>query len=94
MEPTRHGRLALVDLLDRILDKGLILNADVLISLAGVPLVAVNLRAAIASVETMLEYGLMRDFIQLPSSRSQCNTVGCEGLRATMRGRWPDPTDT
>ena len=52
-----------MDLLDRVLDKGLLINADMIISLAGVPLIAVNIRAAIASVETMLEYGLMRDFI-------------------------------
>lgn len=64
MEPTRKGRATMVDLLDRVLDKGLVINADVIISLAGVPLVAVNLRAAVASVETMLDYGLMRDFIQ------------------------------
>ena len=63
MEPTRQGRATLVDLLDRVLDKGLLINADMIISLAGVPLIAVNIRAAIASVETMLEYGLMRDFI-------------------------------
>lgn len=64
MKPIRHGRATIVDLLDRLLDKGLVINADVIISLAGVPLIAVNLRAAIASVETMLDYGLMRDFIQ------------------------------
>lgn len=64
MEPTRKGRATVVDLLDRVLDKGLVINADVIISLAGVPLIAVNLRAAVASVETMLDYGLMRDFIQ------------------------------
>lgn len=64
MEPTRKGRATVVDLLDRVLDKGLVINADVIISLAGVPLIAVNLRAAVASVETMLNYGLMRDFIQ------------------------------
>ncbi len=52
-----------MDLLDRVLDKGLLINADMIISLAGVPLIAVNIRAAIASVETMLDYGLMRDFI-------------------------------
>lgn len=63
MEPTRQGRATLVDLLDRVLDKGLVINADIIISLAGVPLIAVNLRAAVSSVETMLEYGLMRDFI-------------------------------
>lgn len=63
MEPTRHGRATLVDLLDRVLEKGLVLNADILISLAGIPLIAVNLKAAIASVETMLKYGYMTDFI-------------------------------
>jgi hypothetical protein len=63
MEPTRQGRATLVDLLDRVLDKGLLIHADVIISLAGVPLIAVNLRAAVASVETMLEYGLMSNFI-------------------------------
>lgn len=73
MEPTRQGRATLVDLLDRVLDKGLLINADVIISLAGVPLIAVNLRAAVASVETMLEYGLMRDFIvpQIPSKKEK-----------------------
>lgn len=72
MEPTRQGRATLVDLLDRVLDKGLILNADIIISLAGVPLIAVNLRTAIASVETMMEHGYMTDFI-LSQSQSACN---------------------
>ena len=64
MEPTRTGSATLVDLLERVLDKGLILNADLIISLAGVPLIAVSLRAAIASVETMAKYGMMRELIQ------------------------------
>jgi cyanate permease len=45
----------------------------VIITLAGVPLVAVNLRAAIASVETMLDYGVMKDFI-LEQDRSLLHT--------------------
>ncbi|OGQ57832.1 MAG: gas vesicle protein GvpM [Deltaproteobacteria bacterium RIFCSPLOWO2_02_FULL_50_16] len=64
MEPTRTGRATLVDLLDRILDKGLILDADLIISLAGVPLIAVSLYAAIAGVETMARYGMMKELIQ------------------------------
>lgn len=63
MQPTRTGRATLVDLLDRVLDKGLILDADLIISLAGVPLIAVSLRAAIAGVETMRKYGMMRELI-------------------------------
>ena len=49
-------------MLDRVLDKGLVIHADVIISLSGVPLIGVNLRAAIAGMETMLEYGIMRDW--------------------------------
>ena len=60
MEPTRDTHATLVDLLDRILDKGLVLNADIIISVAGIPLIGVNLRAAIAGMETMLKYGVMQ----------------------------------
>jgi len=56
MEPTRDLHATLTDLLDRVLDKGVIINADVIITVSGIPLIAVNLRAAIAGMETMLEY--------------------------------------
>ncbi|MDP2659134.1 MAG: gas vesicle protein [Dehalococcoidia bacterium] len=52
----------LVDLLDRVLDRGLIIDADIIISLAGVPLIGIKLRAALAGMETMVEYGLMREW--------------------------------
>jgi len=60
MEPVRDVHATLVDLLDRILDKGLVINADVIISVAGIPLIGVNLRAALAGMETMLKYGVMQ----------------------------------
>jgi hypothetical protein len=62
MDPKRDVNATLVDLLDRILDKGLMLNADVIISLSGIPLLGLNLKAAIASVETMLRYGMWEDW--------------------------------
>ena len=62
MEPTRQAQATLVDLLDRILDKGLVIQADLIITLAGVPLIGVNLRAALAGMETMLKYGMLRDW--------------------------------
>lgn len=58
MEPSR-GEYDINDFLDVLLDKGLVLNADLIISVAGIPLLGVNLRAAIAGMETMLEYGIM-----------------------------------
>lgn len=57
MEPTRSD--ALVDLIDRILVKGVILQADLVISVSGVPLIGVNLKAAIAGMKSMLDYGMM-----------------------------------
>ena len=57
MEPTRNS--ALVNLLDRILVKGVILHADLVISVSGIPLIGVNLKAAIASMTTMLDYEMM-----------------------------------
>jgi hypothetical protein len=62
VEPTRDTQATLVDLLDRILDKGLILNADVIIHVAGIPLLGVNLKACLAGMETMLKYGIWQDW--------------------------------
>lgn len=61
MEPVRDYS-ALVDLLDHALQKGLYVSADVIISVADVPLIGLNLRLALANIQTMLNYGMMRDW--------------------------------
>ena len=58
MRPS-HRDCDINDILQKLLDKGLVLNADLIMSVAGVPLLGVNLKAAIAGIETMLEYGMM-----------------------------------
>jgi len=50
IEPVARPHATLVDLLDRVLDRGVVINADIIISLAGVPLIGVNLRAALAGM--------------------------------------------
>jgi len=62
MQPTRDAHATLVDLLDRVLEKGLVLNADLIINVAGIPLLGVNLRAYLAGIETMLKYGIWQDW--------------------------------
>jgi len=62
MQPTRDTHATLVDLLDRVLEKGLVLNADLIINVAGIPLLGVNLRAYLAGIETMLKYGIWQDW--------------------------------
>jgi hypothetical protein len=46
-------RLALVDLLDRLLAGGVVLTGDITISVANIDLVHVSLRALISSVDTL-----------------------------------------
>ncbi|MFQ5534087.1 MAG: gas vesicle protein GvpJ [Sphingomonadales bacterium] len=48
----------LVDLVNRILDKGLVINGDIMVSVAGVELLGIKLRMALASFETAARYGL------------------------------------
>lgn len=62
MQPTAATECGVTDLLERILDKGLVIHADLLISLAGVPLLGVSLKAALAGMETMLKYGMLTDW--------------------------------
>ena len=48
----------LADVIDRVLDKGLVINADVTVSVAGVELLGIKVRVALASFETAAKYGL------------------------------------
>ncbi|MDI6814800.1 MAG: gas vesicle protein GvpJ [Dehalococcoidales bacterium] len=69
--PTRELRYTLVDLLDRVLDKGLVIYADIIVSVAGIPLIGVNLRAALAGMETMLKYGMMKEWDESTRARER-----------------------
>ena len=50
------NRATLIDVLDRILDKGIVIDAWVRVSLAGIDLLMVEARIVIASLETYLSY--------------------------------------
>ena len=58
LEAERTSDGTLVDVIDRILDKGLVINADITVSIAGVELLGIKIRAALASFETAARYGL------------------------------------
>jgi hypothetical protein len=62
MEAIRDHPATLVDLLDRVLEKGLVLHADVIISVSGIPLIGLKLSALLASVDTMIQYGIWEDW--------------------------------
>lgn len=50
------GSSSLVEVIDRILDKGIVVDAWVRISLVGIEILALEARAVVASVETYLKY--------------------------------------
>jgi len=53
---------AIVDVLDVVLREGAMIQADVLISVADIPLIGINLRAAVAGMTTMREYGFFENW--------------------------------
>lgn len=55
-ESMENKDIALIDILDVILDKGVAIKGDLIISIAGVDLVYLDLRVLIASVETLVQY--------------------------------------
>lgn len=58
LEPSRDASDGLAGVIDAVLDKGLVINADIMVSLAGVELLGIRIRAAVASFETAARYGL------------------------------------
>lgn len=67
--PEKDSDRGLAGAIDRILDKGLVINADITVSVAGVELLGIKVRAALASFETAAKYGL-----EFPSGIS-CTTA-------------------
>ena len=50
------GGTRLLDVLDRVLDKGIVIDAWVRISLVGIDLITVEARVVVASIDTYLKY--------------------------------------
>ena len=50
------GGTSLIDVLDRVLDKGIVIDAWVRVSLVGIDLITVEARVVVASIDTYLKY--------------------------------------
>lgn len=55
---TRERQITLLETLDRLLNRGVVVAGDVTLSVADVDLIYVGLRLLISSVETAREWGL------------------------------------
>ncbi|MCU4924376.1 gas vesicle protein [Halobacteria archaeon AArc-dxtr1] len=92
MRPRRDDE-ALVDLVDVILRDGAIVRADVIVTVAEIPLVGLRLSAAIAGMETMTEYGLFEkwDVEYRTRAESRVRRALPDEPRSRPRPRRPAP---
>lgn len=56
--PSHHRATGLVDVLDRVLDKGLVIAGDIKVSLAEVELLTIRIRLLVCSLDKAQEIGL------------------------------------
>ena len=58
IEPTYRRSTGLVDVLDRVLDKGLVIAGDIRVSLAEVELITIRIRLLVCSIDKAEQIGL------------------------------------
>ena len=85
------GGTSLIDVLDRVLDKGIVIDAWVRISLVGIDLITVEARVVVASIDTYLKYAEAVG-ITAPASRPAL-TAAREEVVETTTTRVTRPTD-
>ncbi|WP_431802141.1 gas vesicle protein [Halobacillus andaensis] len=54
-EAYENKEVGLIDILDTVLDKGVAIKGDIIISIAGIDLVYLDLRVLISAVETLVQ---------------------------------------
>ena len=97
---SRRSRPGLADVLDRVLDKGIVIDAAVRVSVAGVELLGVDARVVVASIETYLLHAdtlASTDMVAAPpreiaDSVHQPEIAGSMPLRAVADSTPPPPS--
>jgi gas vesicle structural protein len=95
------GGTSLIDVLDRVLDKGIVIDAWVRVSLVGIDLITVEARVVVASIDTYLKYSeavgqvapVSRPHAELTSHQEVLaeNAALRAELAASKKGRAPVP---
>ncbi|WP_316572692.1 gas vesicle structural protein GvpA [Neobacillus sp. YIM B06451] len=71
---------SLAEVIDRILDKGIVIDAFARVSLLGVEILTVEARVVIASVDTWLRYAEAVGLLKDEANRSSFTRDGKEGI--------------
>ena len=87
------GGASLIDVLDRVLDKGIVIDAWVRVSLVGIDLVTVEARVVVASIATYLQFsgplGVSDVFTPAASAVRSLGVAASIKNTATTNGHWP-----
>jgi hypothetical protein len=85
--PSHHRATGLVDVLDRVLDKGLVIAGDIKVSLAEVELLTIRIRLLVCSLDKAQEIGLdwWRYDRDLSPGAQRRQQVGQDELRAQVQ---------
>jgi len=94
--PMRHTS-DLADMVELLLDKGVVVNADIAVTIGETELLSVKIRAAIASFETAAQYGLEfpdgTDPDRLEAAASQSRGIDAGSGGAAGAGTAPESGD-
>jgi hypothetical protein len=85
--PTHHRATGLVDVLDRVLDKGLVIAGDIKVSLAEVELLTIRIRLLVCSLDKAQEIGLdwWRYDRELSPGAQRRGQLGPDQVQAQLR---------
>lgn len=85
------GGTSLIDVLDRVLDKGIVIDAWVRVSLVGIDLITVEARVVVASIDTYLKYseavGTVAPVAKPAHALEQTSTEAVLAENAVLRAR-------
>ncbi len=85
-QPSRR-QTDLAEVVEMLLDKGIVINADIAVSIGDTQLLGVQIRAAIASFETAAKYGL-----EFPEGTDMRRLAAAAGDPSLANRERPDPT--
>lgn len=66
---------SLIDLIDRILDKGLVVHGDITLAVSGIELLSLKINLVLASIETAKKYGIELPWEKWERERKQREKV-------------------
>ena len=82
-----RARSSLIDVFDRVLDKGIVIDAWIRMSLGGIELVTVEARVVVASIETYFAHS--DALAELPKQATPARRVSAAAAHLSLNGSGP-----